>query len=201
MMAKIKRATLKYAWYEYTPEALQSGALTEKEIRDEYRRLRNIANKRIKRLENAGYTGTQTYLRNVGAYKSPNNYTMAELQYKLYQISKFVASRSSTVSGMRLIEKEAIETLQEKGLGRINNLQEFGDFMSWARTKYKSSEFDSERAAEVFNEAKLRKIPIEEIKKDYELYRDNYHQFIELPVYRKAERRKSDWYRKALGAD
>lgn len=200
-MAKRKQATLKYAWYEYTPEALQSGSLSEKEIRDEYRRLRNIANKRIERLEKAGYEQTQTYLRNVGAYKSPSNYTLPELQYKLYQISKFVAAKSSTVSGMRLIEKEAIETLQEKGLGRINNLQEFGDFMSWARTKYKSSEFDSERAAEIFNEAKRRNIGIEEIKKDYELYRDNYHEFTELPVYRKAERRTSEWYRKALGVD
>ena len=126
---------------------------------------------------------------------------MEELQYKLYQVSKFVAAKSSTVSGMRLIEKKAIATLHEKGLGRINNPQEFGDFMSWARTKYKSSEFDSERASEVFNEAKRRKINIEEIKKDYELYRDNYHQFTELPVYRKAERRTSEWYRKALGAD
>lgn len=200
-MARKKQATLKYAWYEYTPEALQSGALSEKEIKDEYRRLRNIANRRIERLEKAGYQQSQTYLRNVGAYKSPSNYTTAELQYKLYQISKFVAAKSSTVSGMRLIEKEAIETLQEKGLSRINNLQEFGDFMSWARTKYKSGEFDSERGAEIFNEAKRRNIDIEEIKKDYELYRDNYHQFTELPVYRKTERRTSEWYRKALGAD
>lgn len=200
-MARTKQATLKYAWYEYTPEALQSGVLSEKEIRDEYRRLRNIANKRIDRLEKAGYEQTQTYLRNAGAYKSASNYTMAELHYKLYQISKFVSAKSSTVSGMRTIEKEAIETLQEKGLGRIKNLQEFGDFMSWARTRYKNSDFDSERAAEVYNEAKRRSIDIEEIKKDYELYRDNYRQFTELPVYRKSERRTSDWYRKVLGAD
>lgn len=200
-MAKIKKATLKYAWYEYTPEALQSGALSEKEIRDEYRRLRNIANKRIARLEKAGYEQTQTFLRNVGAYKAPSNYTMEELQYKLYQVSKFVSARSSTVSGMRIIEKEAIEKLKEKELGRITNLQEFGDFMDWARTKYKNSDFDSERAAEVYNESKRRNISIEEIKKDYELYRDNYHKITELPVYRKAERRTSEWYRKVLGAD
>lgn len=199
-MAK-KIATLKYAWYEYTPEALQSGALSDKEIKAEYRRLRNIANKRIERLGKAGYEQTQAYLRNVGSYKSASNYSMAELQYKLYQISKFVSAKSSTVSGMRLIEKEAIETLQEKGLGRIKNLQEFGDFMSWARTCYKNSEFDSERAAEIFNEAKRRNIDIEEIKKDYELYQDNYEQFTELPVYRKSERRTSEWYRKVLGAD
>lgn len=200
-MASRKQATLKYAWYEYTPEALQSGVLSEKEIRDEYRRLRNIANRRIERLEKAGYGGTQAYLMNAGAYKSASNYTMSELQYKLYQISKFVAAKSSTVSGMRLIEKTAIETLQEKGLGRVKNLQEFGDFMGWARARYKNSDFDSERAAEVYNEAKRRMIDIEEIKKDYELYRDNYKQFAELPVYRKAERRTSEWYRKALGAD
>ena len=200
-MARKKQATLKYAWYEYTPEALQSGVLSEKEIRDEYRRLRNIANKRIERLGEAGYAETQAYLRNAGAYKSASNYTMAELHYKLYQVSKFVAAKSSTVSGMRLIEKEVIETLQEKGLGRIKNLQEFGDFMTWARTRYKNSDFDSERAAEVYNEAKRRSIDIEEIKKDYELYRDNYKQFAELPVYRKAERRTSEWYRKALGVE
>lgn len=200
-MARIKQATLKYAWYEYTPEALQSGVLSEKEIRDEYRRLRNIANERIDRLEKAGYGQTQAYLRNAGAYKSPSNYTMAELECKLYQISKFVSAKSSTVSGMRSIEKEAIKALQEKGLERVTNLQEFGDFMSWARTRYKNSDFDSERAAEVYNEAKRRSIDIEEIKKDYELYRDNYRQFTELPVYRKEERRTSEWYRKALGAD
>ena len=200
-MAKRKLPTLKYAWYEYTPEALQSGSLSEKEIRDEYSRLRNIANKRIDRLARAGYTDTQTYLRNAGVYKSPSNYTMAELQYKLYQISKFVSARSSTVSGMRLIEKQMLEKLHEKDLGRITNLQEFGDFMEWARAKYKYSDFDSERAAEVYNESKRRKIDIEEIKKDYELYRDNYQKITELPVYRKAERRTSEWYRKVLGVD
>ena len=200
-MAKRNLATLKYAWYEYTPEALQSGSLSEKEIRDEYRRLRNIANKRIDRLEKAGYTGTQTYLRNAGAYKSPSSYTMAELRYKLYQISKFVSAKSSTVGGMRLIEKHTREKLREKDLGSIMNLQEFGDFMDWARAKYKYSEFDSERAAEVYNESKRRKIDIEEIKKDYELYRDNYQKITELPVYRKAERRTSEWYRKVLGVD
>ena len=200
-MAKKQKATLKYPWYEYTPEALQSGALTEKEIKEEYRRLRAIANKRVERLEKAGYGWTQAYLRNAGAYKAPSNYTTAELQYKLYQISKFVAAKSSLVTGIRLIEKEAIDTLQEKGLERITNLQEFGDFMSWARTKYKKSEFDSERSSEIYNESKRRNIDIEEIKKDYELYRDNYYQFTELPVYRKAERRTSEWYRKALGAD
>lgn len=200
-MAKRKQAALKYAWYEYTPEALQSGILSEKEIRDEYRRLRSIANKRIDRLGKAGYTNTQTYLRNVGAYKSPANYTMAELQYKLYQISKFVSAKSSTVAGMRLIEKQTLEKLHEKDLGGIKNLQDFGDFMDWARAKYKNSDFDSERAAEVYNESKRRRIDIEEIKKDYELYRDNYKKFTELPVYRKAERRTSEWYRKVLGAD
>ena len=200
-MAKIKQATLKYAWYEYTPEALQSGSLSEKEIRDEYRRLRSIANKRIDRLARAGYTDTQAYLRNVGAYKSPSNYTMAELQYKLYQISKFVSAKSSTVVGMRLIEKQMLEKMHEKGLVRITNLQEFGDFMDWARAKYKYSEFDSERVAEVYNESKRRGIDIEEIKKDYELFRDNYREITELPVYRKAERRTSEWYRKVLGAD
>ena len=200
-MAKRKLAALKYAWYEYTPEALQSGSLSEKEIRDEYRRLRNIANKRIDRLAGAGYTDTQTYLRNAGVYKSPSSYTIAELQYKLYQISKFVSAKSSTVSGMRLIEKQMLEKMHEKDLVKITNLQEFGDFMDWARAKYKYSDFDSERAAEVYNESKRRKIDIEEIKKDYELYRDNYRQFTELPVYRKAERRTSEWYRKVLGAD
>lgn len=200
-MAKRNQASLKYAWYEYTPEALQSGSLSEKEIKDEYRRLRGIANKRIERLERAGYAETQTYLRNAGAYKSPSNYTMAELKYKLYQISKFVSAKSSTVSGMRRIEKSTLERLHEKDLGRITNLQEFGDFMDWARTKYKNSDFDSERAAEVYNESKHRNIDIEEIKKDYELYRDNYQEITELPVYRKPERRTSEWYRKVLGAD
>ena len=200
-MEKIKQATLKYAWYEYTPEALQSGALSEKEIRDEYRRLRNIANKRIKRLAEAGYKKTQTYLRNAGLYQAPSNYTMEELQYKLYQVSKFVSAKSSTVSGMRRIEKETIEILREKELGQIKNLQEFGDFMDWARAKYKNSDFDSERAAEVYNESKRRRIGIEEIKNDYELFRDNYQQIKELPLYRKDERRTSEWYRKVLGAD
>ena len=198
-MARIKQSTLKYAWYEYTPEALQSGALSEKEIRDEYRRLRNIANKRIKRLAEAGYKKTQTYLRNAGSYQAPSNYTMEELQYKLYQVSKFVSAKSSTVSGMRRIEKETIEILREKELGQIKNLQEFGDFMDWARAKYKNSDFDSERAAEVYNESKRRRIGIEEIKNDYELFRDNYEQIKELPIYRKDERRTSEWYRKVLG--
>ena len=41
-MARKKQATLKYAWYEYTPEALQSGALSEKEIKEENSTLVNM---------------------------------------------------------------------------------------------------------------------------------------------------------------
>ncbi len=200
-MARKKKATLKYAWFEYTPEALASGVLTEKEIRAEYNRLRSIANKRVERLGRAGYKKSQAYLKNVNAYKSASNYNLHQLQYKLYQVSKFVAAKASTVSGMREIEKTALEKLHEKELQQVKDIWAFGDFMDWARAKYKGMDFDSERAAEVYNEAKRRDIDVGEIKKDYEMYKSHYKEFERLPVYRLEERKTSEWYKKIFGGE
>lgn len=190
-------ATLKYPWYEYTPEALESGVLSESEIRAEYMRLRKIANQRLEVLGRRGYEDTQTYLRNAGTYRPQSEYTTSELMYQLYRVSKFVTAKSSSYSGMKQIERETKEKLLAHGL-KIKDLAEFGNFMEFARSKYGASEYDSERVAELYQEAKKRRISVTEIKKDFDFWVNNVEGVQELPVYKNAERRTSDWYRKKL---
>ena len=59
---------LKFPREYYYPEALKAGSLTDQQMRQEYSRLRAIANKRLQRFEGTKYENSQTYLRNVGKY-------------------------------------------------------------------------------------------------------------------------------------
>ena len=69
-MSRIARPTYDVNWY--TPSELkvklEAGGDLEKHVRKEYTRLRDISQKRLKRLAAAGYTDTEVYQRNVKHY-------------------------------------------------------------------------------------------------------------------------------------
>lgn len=102
--------------------------------RAEYRKLRNVAMNRIRKLEKAGYGDTETVRQARRAFSQlPKNLTQDQAAQALPEAARFIMSARGTVGGMRDIERKTAETFQDRGLDFVNakNVRRFGEFLDW----------------------------------------------------------------------
>ena len=189
----MRKASLHYDFDWYTPSNLKAMLEGDKElssqVRKEYTRLRDVAQKRLKRLKAAGYEDTEGYKRNVAHYpKLKDIQTKSELAQRLSDLSRFIKSELSTVSGIKERERKTLESLSEHGYDFVNegNLSDFGDFMEQYRDQLLDMEYDSGDAAEVYQVAIKHKLDPEEVAQNFEFYLEN------LEVAKKLRRSKND---------
>lgn len=96
------RATLKYSPELYTPYALESWP--DSKIRKEYTRLRDIAQKRLKRLSQDPISGTSdVYKEFAGGFPTIKSMRgdRKTLEQALTDVARFVRTKESTVGGAR----------------------------------------------------------------------------------------------------
>lgn len=121
----------------YLPTALEQ--LGEKELRKEYSRLRDIAQKRLQRLSEGGYETSVAYRMNRDRYKKLRDIrSTGELVERLSDLSRFIEARSSSVTGQKGIERDRLASLKESGYDFVNrqNLREFGEFMNYMKSLF-----------------------------------------------------------------
>ena len=177
-MATRARLTYDFSWY--TPSEikakLEAGGDLAKQVRKEYTRLRDISQKRLKRLAAAGYTDTEVYQRNYKHYpKLKDIKSKSELAQRLSDLSRFVGSSQSTVKGIKERNKQTLETLKEHGYGFVNesNLRDFGDFMEQYRDQLLDMDYDSGDAAELYRIVEKHGLDPDKVAEDFEFYLDN----------------------------
>ena len=191
-MAKIARPTYDVGWY--TPSEikakLEAGGALEREVRKEYTRLRDISQKRLKRLKAAGYSDTDVYKKNVKHYpKLANIKSKSELAQRLSDLSRFVGSSQSTVKGLKERERKVLKTLRENGYKYIDesNLSDFGEFMEYYRDmKYDLEGYDSGDAADLYTVVEKNKLDADTVKEEFDFWLQNVD---EAKKIRKAKRR------------
>lgn len=190
-MAKIARPTYDVGWY--TPSEIKAklgaGGDLKREVRKEYTRLRDIAQKRLKRLAAAGYESTDVYKKNVKHYpKLKAIKTESELAQRLSDLSRFVGSTQSTVKGLKEREKKVLKTLKKNGYKYINesNLSDFGEFMEYYRDAMYDLEYDSGDAADLYTVVEKNKLDPEKVKEDFDFWLENIE---DAKKIRKAKRR------------
>lgn len=190
---------LKFPREYYYPEALKAGSLTEQQMRQEYSRLRAIANKRLQRFEGTKYENSQTYLRNAGKYVPLAAIgSQRELLMKLAEVSRFVTAKEGSVSGINAANRLRVATLRERGLDFVNmeNIQEFGEYMEWARGAGYERIYGSEKTASVYKQAVKRLgLDVEEIRKDFAYYMENLDTLRRVPRAKNPKQRTADEYR------
>lgn len=100
-------------------------------IREEYQRLRSLANKRIKRLEVAGYSDTETVREFKGAFPSSRGMTNEDIADIMPELSYFLDLQISTVKGMRTYIDKQLQSLHDSGYDFVNkqNFQQWAQFM------------------------------------------------------------------------
>lgn len=132
---------------EYIPVKLAQ--YDEAILRKEYSRLRDIAQKRLKRMEK-NWSWTEVYKQNVHAYnKLSAIHDKRTLVHKLSQLGRFVTAQTGSASGLASQRDAALKTLHEHGYTFVNksNWESFSQFMAWAKDVTISRMWDSERVA------------------------------------------------------
>ncbi len=126
------------------------------ELRKLYTSLRNIVQKRIKRLSNSEYSKyfTGKYSKKGGVPKLAELKTDRSLIFEYYDLLKFAESKSGSIAEIKKSDSQRVKTLNEHGYDFINegNVRKFGDFMEYMRSVHNNMEYDSEGVATFIQE-------------------------------------------------
>ena len=125
---KREKAVLKYDKFFYTPIGSQDA--TDKQLRQEYSRLRSISRKRLERMRGTEWQESQQYKWNQEKYKPLSEVkSKAELSYLLMEVSKFVTAKTSSIKGLENQRKQSIQSMHERGYEFVNkeNYKRFYD--------------------------------------------------------------------------
>lgn len=105
---------------DYTVSTLQNrinkDPSIEREVRAEYTRLRDIAQKRVKRMGKSEFSKSETYQQFGQGFKKLKDLDKSQLATALHELQKFVSSKKSTLKGQREAQRKTIETLKESGI-------------------------------------------------------------------------------------
>lgn len=150
-----QHAKLTFPESSYYPDILQT-AYTEKQLRDEYTRLRDIAQKRIKRLA-AKYPDSATYQKwKDGVPKLRDLKTQSDIAYGLSELASFVGSKASTLTGQKTIRETTQETIEkinkryDANLTLGNKFDRFTRIMNAQVSNNIEKVFNSNRAVALF---------------------------------------------------
>ena len=200
-MARIPRVKLSYPQEYYMPELLRQGILTPEQMRAEYTRLRNVANKRLLRMQDTRFENYQSFQQNVGKFIPVSQISSErELIYRLSEVERFISAKTSTISGIRDIERRTLESLQDAGYTFVNakNLAAFGEFMAEYRAQHLNEIYDSDEAYKLFVETQKRGIRLSKIKDNFEYWMEQRDTLADLPVYRNNDKRGADFYKNMI---
>lgn len=172
------RAALTYSRDFYMPQKtigmIKAGGKAEKAIREEYTRLRDISQKRLKRMaKDPIFSKSDTYLKNVENFPKLKDITSPEmLADKLADLSSYISQKTSTLTGAKEVMYKSLETLHANEYTFVTpeNYLEFGKFMEEYRFQIQDEEYDSGDAAETYGVLEKHKIPVEQIKNDFEYW-------------------------------
>lgn len=148
------------------------------QAKKEVGRLRDIAHKRVQRLEKAGFTKNQTYKQlerlskiRLGEIKSED-----EAKLALSQLQGVLTREETTVKGARLVRKQKAQEVKKvlQGHGyNIEDLDSFGEFMEKFRAYYGRRIIPSDQAAELYDVLEGEKFEVDEIMEHFEEYTED----------------------------
>lgn len=171
------RTKFSYEHEFYTPQTLleymNSSKDAYKEMRREYSKMRDISQKRLKRLGDSEFKRTQMYKKNVNKFKKLEDIkTKQELASRLSEMEHFLTSKTSTLKGQKEVRDKSLQTLHDHGYDFVNeeNFFDYGDFMEEYRNQLLDMEYDSGDAAEAFDVIEKKKIALDVIKEAFNMY-------------------------------
>lgn len=156
-----RKKLLTYPAHEYFPDILTS-MHTERELRQEYTRLRDIAQKRIKRLLASEFSGSQTANKWAkGVPRLSDMRTKSDIAHGLSDLSSFLESPYSTLTGQRDIKAKQRAMLERHYPGLDLSGKKFDKFtkvMNAQVANQLEKLFGSNRAVILFRTLQAKKV-------------------------------------------
>lgn len=164
------------------------------EMKKEYQRLKNVADKRLKRLEKK-YDWTKTYKNKETGFKRYSDIDPRDFAKEMHELYKFVSAGTSTLGGQVARREKTIETINKaigaydeegnliKGSTRVTkrNYQRVIQLLDTAR-KYKLT-YDSEKIVELANlSLQLSKVEFDDVLDNLEKLVPNMDTLSEIPI-------------------
>lgn len=185
-------AQLKYSSSWYSPASLRSGNISIEEIKAEYTRLRDIAQKRLGRMAGTQFAETRVFKRNIKGFAKirdmagrgvKGNRVSAELAYNLADLARFVSSPSSTIGGQIRQMKKTLSTLHKHHYTFVNesNYILFGQFMEEWKQQHLDWQYDSGDAADLYEQVERHKMDPAKVADDFQYWLDNRVELKDLP--------------------
>ena len=151
-------------------------------LRLEYSRLRQIAQKRLSRLERAGYGNSEIYLDYEDMFQKTRGLSNAQISEIMPDLYNFLNRQVSTVSGMKKYISKSIASLHDSGYDFVNkyNFREWTQFLDDIKNyddfRYNEELDDIRGAATAEQRAQMRAARIVRIEQRFNEYlRDNYY--------------------------
>lgn len=173
----------KYSPEWYTPRNLER--VDPKEVRREYTRLRDIAQKRLKRIESESkkgdtdWTRTETYKTYRKGVPKLSNISKEHLPYELSKLARWVESDYTRIGYLKKRKKSSIKKLHERGYKFINerNFLDFTAFMEEYRRQKLDHVYGSTDAVELYWALQKRKISPDEVYDEFYDWMENKEAF------------------------
>lgn len=167
-----KNITKKIDVDKYTPQALIDRGVSLKTQRKLYTEFRSIAIKRIKRLEEKGYTNIPEVNVNLPTLKEIDDhmYPTQYFHFKLLEVINFINNPLTLITNQgRRTEVKTATTLAKHGYQKASlNIEKFGRFMETIKSRFNGLFYDSVRVAEWYEENKTGRMTAEELAEAYE---------------------------------
>lgn len=87
-----------------------------REMRKAYTQMRDIAQKRIKRLSESEFSWSKAYTEHRNGFKKLSEIDQADFAKAYSELSKFVTAKASSVSGQKSIRQKTIATWNRQGI-------------------------------------------------------------------------------------
>ena len=143
--------------YTELGKAVVHGSYSLKQLRNAYTQMRDIAQKRIGRLNKPGNVKQfgkpdDTYFR-----KTKDIVTSSDLLREIRDVSKFLTNKGSTIKGLKERRDFTINKMKELGFDvKKADYPDIQNFMKWFKASEYSKKYDSDspEVVEVFNTEK-----------------------------------------------
>lgn len=166
----------------YSPYQIER--MSNAEINKAYSQLRSIANKRLQRMQAQGLgVDARSGFRfaKISEIESSSKWTVAS---QLADVSRFLRSERTTVSGEKKFLNQFTQQMIEKGYGDLvtnyDDIYNTIKFMEEMREKYSDKVFDSGDALDVLQHAQALKIPKEKLRSNMDLFMQHVDEFLDI---------------------
>lgn len=184
----MKKAKYSPEWY--TPRNLER--VDPKEVRREYTRLRDIAQKRLKRIEAASkgatdWTRTEAYKTYRNGVSKLSDISKEHLPYELSKIARWTESNYSKIGYLKKRMRLSIKKLHERGYDFVDerNFLDFTEFMEEYRRQKLDHVYGSSDVVELYGALKERAIALKEVYDEFYSWLENKEAFSKTRVKKK----------------